>query len=652
MNRILVIFILLVSYCTAYSQQFDTAAADSLNHLLKEHVKDTKQIDILNALAWLHYNTDLKKCVSYGERALELATHGNYEQGEERALSILNRAHRRLGNFSVALELNLRQINIDERQKDTLHLIDAYTSLGNIYSATKNLNEAKTYLRKAYLLGTKKNINNLSSIINFWGRIYTQNGEYDSAIYWINKAFDLERESPVNNYTISYIYNNLAEVYHYKKDYPLAIKYFTASMNLPEARKSPFGMAFTLNGLAAVYLDLGDFNKAKEMANASIRLSDNYAYRDKAREAYRLLYQVHEKTGDYKKALTYYQQFKACEDSIFSEDKQQYIENLKIYFETERVAQENEILRKDTEIKDVSIQKGRYFAMIALVSALALAGILLFLYQNYRQKKNTNEMLSQYNRTLEEQVDLRTKELVKTNMELIKQNNQLEQFGYITAHNLRAPVARILGLANIINNKHFSMPSDKEVLDKLQFAALELDTIIYDLNVILDIKKGIQYSYEEIDLNQRFEKIKGILKDKIKASNVTVEADFSKVKTCYGIPAYLESILYNLLSNAIKYRSIERVPVVKVSSELVENKIKLTIRDNGIGINLLKTKEKIFNLYQRFHDHVEGKGIGLFLVKTQVEAMNGSVEIESNEGQGTAFHIFIPLKKSNTHGLQ
>lgn len=647
MIRYYVLYILIVVSPYIMAQHEDVVRADSLQEVLKREPSERIQVDIQNDLALIYYKSDLKKCLAQAQKALELANKITYDAGEELALSILTRAHRRIGNYSVALEFNLRQLTLGEKLNDTIRLVDGYTSLGNIHLSLKNYAEARRYLRMAFQLGRKLNLENLSALINYYGRVYTLTGEYDSAIYWLKQAYNRETELSLDDHALSYIYTSFGEVYYYKKNYDQSLYYFKTVLELPEEKTTPYGMTSTLNGIALLYLDLKQYTRARDMALRSIEISGKNLYREKTGEAYGILHRIYEKTGDYKNALSYYKLFNITMDSIFSEDKLQYIENLRVYFETEKVAQENEILRKDAELKDVRIKQARYFTLTGLISTASLAVILLFLYQNYRQKKKTNKILSDYNKNLEEQVELRTKELVKTNMELIKQNSQLEQFGYITAHNLRAPVARILGLANIINNKHFSMPADKEMLDKLQLAAKEMDTIIYDLNVILDIKKGIQYSYEEIDLHTRLEKVKNILKEKIKDSNLTIIENFSSAKNCYGIPAYIESIFYNLISNSIKYRAFERDPVIYISAQEQNDKLKIIFKDNGIGMDLPKIKEKMFSLYQRFHDHVEGKGIGLFLVKTQLEAMNGSIEVDSKVNKGTIFYIHIPLKKKD-----
>lgn len=408
-------------------------------------------------------------------------------------------------------------------------------------------------------------------------------------------------------------------------------------------KKSEYGMTFTLDGLAMIYNDLKQFDKAIKLVRQSLEISKRNFFRDRTKEAYRILYEIYQAKKDYKSALESYKFFKIYQDSIFSEDRLQYIDNLKVNYELEKIAQENELLKKDTELKDLQLSQQFTLAWIAIITILFLLTISILLYRNNKQRKKSNALLQEYSIELEEQVAKRTEELVHTNLELVKQNNQLEQFGYIIAHNLRGPVARILGLSNLIT-RHYDPKNDQEIIDQLHGSAEELDTIIYDLNGILDIKKGVHSAYNEVLLPERLEKVKSILKDKIAESNAVIEQDL-QVKTIHAIPAYIESIFYNLISNAIKYRSLERTPLIQVKTFLENDFIIITVQDNGMGIDLQKSKTKVFTLYQRFHHHVEGKGLGLFLVKTQVEALSGTIQIESQVDVGTTFRISIPLKK-------
>ena len=638
------LFILLVSLGSTFcfGQNEPSRTIDSLQQELSK-AKDSVRVNILTNLATLYYNVDMKQSLSLGEDALELAKSLSYERGVQDAYSVLRRVHRRLGNYSVSIEYTLKNLPILEQLGDTLELLDSYTSLGNIYSAIQNFEESRRYLFRALSISKKINSPQLADILNYIGRSYGKIGKYDSGQYYIQEALLREMEVPRAGYGLSYIYNNLAEIYYFKKEYDKAIEFYSLSAGLAANKRSEYGMTFTLNGLALVHKDLKKYDKAIAYALESIAIAKKNTFRDKTKEAYGILYEIYEQKNDYKNALNYYKQFNVYQDSIFSEDQMQYIDNLKITYQTEKIAQENEILRKDAELKDSQLSQQLMLAWVAVAAILFLLVISILLYRNNQQRKKTNTILEEYSQDLKHQVDERTQELVKTNMELVSQNNQLEQFGYIIAHNLRGTVARIIGLTSLINE---DVSQDKEVIQMLQGSAKAMDAAINDLNAILEIKKGIHHLNELVSFSDRLDKVKSMLRDRIKDSNATIEADFEKAPTCFAVPVYIESILYNLVSNGIKYRSPDRAPVITLETKTEDNKIILTVRDNGLGLDLTKLKDKVFNLYQRFHQHVEGKGMGLFLVRTQVEALGGKIELDSKVNEGTIFKITLPIKKS------
>lgn len=640
--RFFIIIPLVLLTVTVSHGQRELAEIDSLQDALSRETTAARQADLENLLANLYYNIDLKKSLRYGQSALDHAKESKYEYGQHRAYAILRRIQRRLGNFNVAIEYSLANLPRLEALRDTTELIDTYSSMGNNYASLQNFREANRYLFKAYAMGSKVNAPSLPNIMNFIGRSYAKMNKLDSAQYWIERALAVETQYPQPGYALYYIHNNLAEVFYLKKEFQKALDMYQKALNLPEEKKNRLGETFSYTGLALVYKDMKEYDKAIAMANRGLAVARKNAFRDRIKEAYGALHEIYEARKDYKNALYFYKQFNIYQDSIFSEDKIQYIENLKINYETEKMEQENQLLKKDADLKDAILNQQRALVLGSTIAVSLLVVTLIFQYRNVRQKKNTNRLLEKYNHDLESQVEERTRELMKTNLELVRQNSQLEQFGYITAHNLRAPVARILGLANVINSTSFEMPKDKEVLDKLQLSAEDLDTIIFDLNGILDIKKGVHSSYEEVNIPERLEKVRSVLKDKIRETNTRITQDL-KVERCFAIPAYIESIFYNLISNGIKYRAPERDPEIHISSFLDGDKLKLIVKDNGLGIDLDRLKEKVFSLYQRFHSHVEGKGLGLFLVKTQVEALNGTIEVESTVGTGTKFIITIPL---------
>jgi D-xylose transport system substrate-binding protein len=235
-------------------------------------------------------------------------------------------------------------------------------------------------------------------------------------------------------------------------------------------------------------------------------------------------------------------------------------------------------------------------------------------------------------------------EVQKRTQELTKYIRQLEQYSFVTAHNLRAPVARLIGLSTLVKMQHAHPEELEFIIDKLVLTSEELDLVFRELNAILDIRTFSMEIFSNVNIPEAFVNIRGTLSSEIKHSHAIIHAEF-EVKMIFSIKPYIESILFNLLSNSIKYREPSRVPVIHVKTEKCEGRVLLSVSDNGLGIDT-SYMDKIFQLYKRFHFHVEGRGIGLFLIKTQVDSLGGRIEIESAVNQGTTVKIWLDLPES------
>ncbi|MBX2897084.1 MAG: tetratricopeptide repeat protein [Cyclobacteriaceae bacterium] len=617
------------------AQLFNQAVADSLSVELQKTATGTTQVDIYNRLARLYYDEDIKKSLVYGDSALKIATRNNYSIGIKDALNILQRVNQRMGVYSTAFEYTLDNLVRTEHDMDTAQLLDTYITMGNINSNMENYGEAQLYFHKALALAQKSKSTQQANIMNYIGRAHGKLMRFDSAEQWIKYALRLEIAHPQPGATLAYIYNNLGEVHLNQKEYDSALFFYNQAAALDSARTNLYGRTFTLIGLAQIYQAKQQPEKAIAALEASLAISLKNFYRDKTREAYGLLYPIYETRGEFKKAFEYYRLFVTYRDSVFNASLTQYIEN-------QNITRENENLRRETDLKDARLRQQRLMLWMIALAALLTIPLAFSLFYAYRLRTRSNNLLRNYNHDLKNKVQERTQELTKTNIELARHNNQLEEYQFITAHNLRGPVARILGLINIINGNSFQWPRDQEVVDKLTQATVDLDNIVHDLSHVLHVKRVGTSTYEPVILSKRVLRIKSTLKDLILDSGTVFQEDYTQVDTISTIPTYIESILYNLIANAIKFRSPERKPVVTIKTYASENQVAIHVRDNGLGIDLPLVRDKLYGLYQRFHTHVEGRGLGLYLVKAQVDALSGSIEIESFPDKGTTFRIRFP----------
>ena len=256
-----------------------------------------------------------------------------------------------------------------------------------------------------------------------------------------------------------------------------------------------------------------------------------------------------------------------------------------------------------------------------------------------------NQDLQTANTNLEEQVFERTLLLSRANEALVKQNLQLEEYAFVTSHNLRAPVARLLGLSSVFDKSPAADQSyNLMVLDKMQQETQALDAIIKDLNLALSVKKGVLPPTEPVDVLLQINIVLQKLEHEIAAAQAVIDLNFGAIGQIYSVGPSIQNIVYLLLSNALKFREPARQLMIGISGSLVtETEIRISVKDNGRGINLEHASGKLFKLYQRFHIDPAGKGVGLYLVKAQVEQLGGKIEVNSEEHIGSTFHICLPV---------
>ena len=252
------------------------------------------------------------------------------------------------------------------------------------------------------------------------------------------------------------------------------------------------------------------------------------------------------------------------------------------------------------------------------------------------ERKNADNKLLELNRNLRNYT-----------RELVTANKGLEQFSYIVSHNLRAPVANILGLGELIGTEDYPEDLKQQLLQEIISNIGRLDSMIKDLNDILQVKVDMNEKKEKIDLEELVQTIILGVERVIKQEGVEVFTDFSEVPEFNAPKSYLHSIFSNLILNSIKYRRPDVDLILSIKSKTQGDRIILEFCDNGMGIDLDKKGNQIFGLYKRFHNHVEGKGMGLFMVKTQVELMGGEIRVYSKVNEGTRFEIEFGKEKAN-----
>lgn len=239
---------------------------------------------------------------------------------------------------------------------------------------------------------------------------------------------------------------------------------------------------------------------------------------------------------------------------------------------------------------------------------------------------------------------LEEERLQKANEDLIRKNIGLKQFSYIVSHNLRSPISKLLGLTSLLDEDAADPMLNGELISYIKSEVSDLDTVVRDLNTIVAAQDPGNMPLEEISIEEEVKLVVRSLDTDIFNCDASIQVDLKEAPVLKTVRAYFYSVLFNLVSNAIKYRHPERRPEISIKSARQQDLICITVRDNGLGIDMAKYGDKVFGLYNRFHNgSIPGKGIGLNLVKTQVETLGGRIELESAPDGGSCFQIFLPV---------
>lgn len=231
------------------------------------------------------------------------------------------------------------------------------------------------------------------------------------------------------------------------------------------------------------------------------------------------------------------------------------------------------------------------------------------------------------------------REKEKVTYDLIQRYKNMEEFSYIVSHNIRAPVANLLGLSELLKNDAMDPDDMNRIMKGFTTAVCRLDEVIKDLNEILNVRTQVFAKKEPVYFNAIVDSILHSLESAIGDQNIEVVTDFESVGKFDTVKVYLHSIFYNLICNSVKFRQKGTALKIEIVSQRMPSGFKLIFRDNGMGIDLGKYRDSIFGLYKRFHLHIEGKGLGLFMVRTQVETLGGKIFVNSELNRYTEFVI-------------
>lgn len=220
------------------------------------------------------------------------------------------------------------------------------------------------------------------------------------------------------------------------------------------------------------------------------------------------------------------------------------------------------------------------------------------------------------------------------------QNKKLINFAHIVSHNLRSHSANFSMLLQFLKSED-NEKEREHIVSMLTQASDNLLETLENLNQVVDINTNINLKKEQLNIHDTIVKVQHSLVAFFDKNQVQIHNEVDKKLVVKSVPAYLDSIILNLLTNAVKYRDPNRKPVITLTTKKLDQKVILSVSDNGLGIDLERYGDKIFGMYKTFHNNKDAKGFGLYLVRNQVEAMGGRITVNSEVDKGTTFNVYF-----------
>jgi PAS domain S-box-containing protein len=261
--------------------------------------------------------------------------------------------------------------------------------------------------------------------------------------------------------------------------------------------------------------------------------------------------------------------------------------------------------------------------------------------QDITKRKKEQKQLEEINSALKI-------EIAKVKMyskELKSKNRELEEFAYVAAHDLKAPVTNLSVLIDMINVETITDELTRELFSKLEKSIEQLDKTVFSLNDVISFKTTLKDDKERLEFTTIFNEIKDGITEQLNKSEALINVDFSECPEIDYPTLHLKSIMQNLLTNAVKYRDPNKILKIEVKTTIQNQRVCLTVKDNGLGFDAKKYQEKVYGLFKRLHTHVDGAGVGMYIVKSIVDSHGGKIEVESEPNKGALFNVYLNNEK-------
>lgn len=421
--------LVIIFICKALTGIAQLDKADSVLRIIPNN-PDTVKVQYLLELAVEVRTNQPGDALDYTQEALQLAKRINYPRGIAKAYHLLGATYNVLGDYEKGATAILKSIDVYDSMEYTMGLAFATNSLGILYFYQKDYNNALKYYERALEIATASQ--DTLRIATYWlniGEIYEIQRDVEKSLDYTFKALRIFKEyDDIEGQ--AYAQGIIGLAYHQNNDIDRAILYCENALQDFLSSEDYVGASEYYNQLVHIYLDQNNTSRTKYYAKEGLALAQKIDSKKWIMENSKILSTICQGEKEYEKALTHNQNYIAYKDSLMDEEKQKQISHMRILYETEKKEKENEILRKDRELKAKKIRSQQIFTSVVGGGLFLVLVLTLFTYRAYRQKHRANAQLTEQNeeiRQQQEEITLQTEQLRHVNHEVISKNKLIER---------------------------------------------------------------------------------------------------------------------------------------------------------------------------------------------------------------------------------
>ena len=668
--RLIILFLIFSSSLRLSSTEVEMPL-DTLLYKLENAQPDTAKIAVLNDIALLMFRTDPNQAIKFSRKAQMISEKENYFKHQAITNNAFAAASWLLANYNDAIEAIHKNIKIYEDQNNQKGIAKSFHHLSLILTETENIDLALEYSSKSIAISLKNDYKTLlASALSQSGLIYNDFTKNTfKAEEHFSRALVIYKELN-DTLKCGYSENNLGRVYYSNREYKRALISFEKALQICVKYRANLGICHTLNNIGEVYMDLQKYDTAKKYFLESIDTAEYYKILKLESRGYQLLAKVDSSMHNYLSAINNYNKYYQLENELLSKEKEDRISELHIKYETVKQKQENELLKKNDKINTLLVRLMAGTILLILVVLIFIWRLLRIKQKNNISLNNKNEEiikqkneihsqketvqkqakeLFEHKNQLEEQVTKRTLELIESKEHAEESDRLKTAFLNNISHEYRTPMNGILGFVDLLIDEETNKEERREyskfirkscdkllhlVVDTVEVSKIhsrQEEMIKSEVN-IQDVLSSVLKEYADELKNKG---LQSILEIDCTPQQLVIHTDESKITRIIG----------HLIDNAVKFTHQGFVKLICKADD--DCFLRFQVEDSGIGISE-ELLEVVFDPFRQEETssrrNFGGSGIGLTLVKSYVELLDGEIGIESEIGKGTSVYFSIPLE--------